>query len=370
MEIRSHSELLPELERRWERLACDLGAVTPFQTPEWLRAYVASFCPKEVTVFEFLEAGRTVAIVPVMPAVARRYFRQQNWLEFAGARYADYATFLCAPTHEDEIARLLVRSVQGSECDGLYLGSFRRGEAFLNALSAAMTEHGWHARLRNSSSVRVLTREIYQSQSQSGARWSSDKLLKKLEKKGKLEFQVHTDFSSVASLLPRFFQMHLARFGSRGMHSMFEDPRQQQFFVELARAFAGGGNLWLSLLRCGDRPVAMRFSLRGGDRLHLYSTCFDDEFANFSPSSHQLRFLLEHSFQSGIKVVDLGIGASPHKELPGTEPGDELMILEAYRSKFGVLESATFDAIQRCKARSTLIEKIGKRVRKLLPHTA
>lgn len=358
------------MEARWQRLCRTLERTAPFQTPEWLRAYIASFETQGVRIFEFLDEAQTVGIIPLIPATARRYFRQQNWIEFAASRYADYATFVCSPTDVDDIAKSLATDLPAMQWDGLYLGNFRSKDPFLKSLAPAMNSSGLHLRHRSASVVRMLARETYQTQSQSGARWSSDKLLKKLEKKGKLEFQVHKEFPAIAELLPQFFQMHRARFSSRGLHSMFEDPCQQRFFLELARAFSASRDVWLSVLSCEEKPVAMRFSLRGGDRLHLYSTCFDNDFGNFSPSSHQLRFLLEHAFQSGINVVDLGIGTSPHKELPGTEIGDELVILEAYRSRVGAMESAVFDSIQRLRMRSRFIEKLGQRVRKLLPHTA
>lgn len=369
MKLRTHTELTSELAERWGQLENELEGATPFQSSRWLRAYWASFQPEGIRILEFLDSDQTVGIVSVLPFRARRYFRRLQWIEFGGSRYADYSTALVHPNYEAEVAQALITALGESSWDALYFGNFRADQGFLKWLAMGSRLSRLHVRARDCSPVRSLPYETYKSYSESGTRWSSDKLLKKLEKRGKLDFEIHKDYSAIASLLPEFFQMHRVRFQSRGLESMFGDPHQEQFFIELARNFSIAGDLWLSVLRCDGQPIAMRYSLKGGNRLHLYSTCFNSEFAAFSPSSHQLRFLLETAFRSAVKIVDLGIGTSPHKELPGTQISQELVCLEIYRGRVGVFETVAFDRVQALRRRFGLVERLGKGLRKFLPNT-
>jgi CelD/BcsL family acetyltransferase involved in cellulose biosynthesis len=112
----------------------------------------------------------------------------------------------------------------------------------------------------------------------------------------------------------------------------------------------------------------MRFSLLRKQTLHLYATCFANDFARFSPSMVQLRMLLHYAFSHGIEVVDFGVGDSPHKEHFGETLQQDLVEFELYKDRISQLESSMFHTAQRAGHNSQGLEKIGKLLRKVIPY--
>jgi len=342
---------------------------TPFHSFEWIVANLLSFANQGVHVLEFRQSDSTlVGVVPLVLRSGRRYLRTRTWLEFAGQPFADYGGFLVQPGFETEVAEKVVEHFSGSgaEWDAVHLDKMMSDDPFARALlSVAQTKHapiGAHEGGR----VWRLAKDAH-SANQAGSR-SLDRAAKRLSEQGALQFEVFTSPEHIESRLNSFFQLHTARFAAKGLHSPLADAQHQEFYRNAVRCMAPAGQVWLSVLACGGLPVAMRISFRRGERLHLYSTCFAQEFARYSPSMLQLRMLLDYSFANGIEVVDFGIGESPHKEQPGAIQQPPLLLIELYTRRAAGIESKLFHAAQRLRARSTSFQRAGKLLRRIFPH--
>jgi CelD/BcsL family acetyltransferase involved in cellulose biosynthesis len=371
VEILSSVEAIAGIRSEWQSLLAQRPEASPFETIEWMLANVETFRNQEIAVLVFRKNGETAGIVPLAMRESRKYLRRRKWLEFAGLPFADYGACLAAPGQEREVALSLMDFLKSETepWEGAYLDGLRRNDNFTDAFYRAAQEGGVFAGLYATHRVRRLTRSVSPEHSQSTLQASRSlaKSRKRLAQLGAISFRVATARDEITSAIPEYFAMHAARCSFKGVPCPLASPEQRTLFLNIVRHCAPRGQVWLSSLCCGGRPVASRFSLRHSNALHLYSTCFAPEFAKFSPSMLQLEALLDYAFDHGIEVVDMGIGESPQKERAWARVVCQLARIELYQSRDAYLESRFYAGAQAGAARFRLLRKTGKLVRKALP---
>lgn len=69
----------------------------------------------------------------------------------------------------------------------------------------------------------------------------------------------------------------------------------------------------LSVLRAGDKLIAVHFGMLTGDTLHYWFPTFDNQYSRYSPGTELLMQVAEEASRRGIKKVDLGYGDDPYK---------------------------------------------------------
>lgn len=69
-----------------------------------------------------------------------------------------------------------------------------------------------------------------------------------------------------------------------------------------------------SVLRAGDRIVAIHFGMRSARVLHYWFPAYDPEFAKFSPGIILLLRMAEALASVGVRIIDLGAGMSQYKQ--------------------------------------------------------
>jgi CelD/BcsL family acetyltransferase involved in cellulose biosynthesis len=355
------------LREEWENLLRDSADATPFETYAWCKANLESFENRGIQLLVFRRGDRSVAgIIPLVLRRGRRYLRTRIWLEFASLPYADYGASIVKRGFELQVARQLVEHLRGgqAEWDGTCLDKLRDG-SFSRALAEAAQSEGLQVTDSHGYEVRRLAKQDRASERYTR---SLDKDKKKLGAQGELRFEVQTSRREIEQRLEVFFQLHIERFAVKGMKSQFLKNTQREFYRRVVEECAPQGLVWLSALFCGENVVAMRFSLRYGEALHLYATCFAQRFARYSPSQLLLEMLLDYAFAHGIEVVDFGIGESPHKQQSGATVQRKLIQMELYASRQPMLESRIYRAAERRRESSALLHNGGAVLRKLLPY--
>ncbi len=82
-----------------------------------------------------------------------------------------------------------------------------------------------------------------------------------------------------------------------------------------------------SVLRAGDRVVAVHMGMRSSTELHYWFPAYDPEFAKYSPGGILLLRLAETLAEQGVRFIDLGKGDSPYKQRLMT---DAVPLMEGY----------------------------------------
>lgn len=374
LEVVSSITACETLKPEWEQLLCSCPDATVFSTFEWIKANLLAFDNSDTSVLVFRHSPSALAaVIPLVLRRGRRYFRTRTWLEFAGLPYADYGSCLVRPGWEAPVAGKLVEfwCSTAASWNGIFLDRFKAGAAFVGQLASAARSHGLPTAVRETGHLRQLTKQEFEAEGPRG-HYSSKSLRKsrnRLLEQGDIRFEVYDRAEQILERLEMFFTWHVERFTARGLRSPLADPQHRGFYRQVVKELAPRGQIWLSVLNCGGAPVAMRFSPLFEGTLHLYSTCFSEAFARYSPSMLQLEMLLEHAFQSGIFCVDFGIGESPQKQYARAGVTQSLATLEIYRERLASFDGRFYQAAERARARSRLISSAGRLFRRLFPYS-
>ncbi len=362
------------LKPEWEQLLCSSPEATVFESFGWIKANLLAFQnqqSKAPWILAFRETDSSLAaVIPLVVRRGRRYVRERRWVEFAGQPYADYSSCLVRSGSEAAVAESLVEfcASKADEWDGIFLDRLRIGSPFLEQISFAATKRSLPAKARATGQIRRLSKRKY---SENNAAHSSKSLRKargRLSEQGAIGFEVYTQAEDILERLEMFFTWHVGRFATKGLRSPLADPQHRAFYRHIVSELAPHGRIWLSVLNCAGHPIAMRFSPVFGGTLHLYSTCFDEAFAKYSPSMLHLETLLDYAFQSGIACVDFGLGESPQKEFAGESDSVRLARIEIYSGKIASLEGRSYQAVERMKSQSRLAARAGKLLRRIFPY--
>jgi CelD/BcsL family acetyltransferase involved in cellulose biosynthesis len=361
------------LKPEWEQLLSSCPQATVFNTFGWIKANLLAFPNRETWILVFRHSTSSLAaVIPLVVRRGRRYFRERRWVEFAGLPYADYGSCLVRPGYEAAVAEGLVEfwGSKAASWDGIFLDRFKAGAPFVGSLASAAKNHGLSTTVRESEHIRRLTREEFVAEGLRGGHASKSlgKARNRLSERGDLRFEVYGLAEQIHERLEMFFAWHVERFAAKGQRSPLADPLHREFYRSIVEELAPQGQIWLSVLSCGDVAIAMKVTPLFAGTLHLYSTCFNEAFARYSPSMLQLEMLLEHAFQSGIACVDFGIGESPQKEYATAEVGHTLATIEIYREKISPLEGRLYQAAEQARSQSRLIPWAGRLFRRFFPY--
>ncbi|MGA9640176.1 MAG: GNAT family N-acetyltransferase [Terriglobales bacterium] len=372
LEVFPSMQACEPLRAEWEELLHGCPNATVFDSFGWINANVLAFTNSETWILTLRDAGSALTgVIPLVVRLGRRYLRARRWLEFAGQPYADYASCLVRTGYEEPVAHQLIEFCcsKAGGWDGVFLDRLRVGTAFLDCVVAAAKQRGLHAATRETDHVRQLTRREFTGAS---AHRHSGKSLRKsrnrLLERGEIGFEVLTSAEAILRLLEKFFSWHAGRFAAKGMQSPLSDPQHRAFYRHMVEQLAPQGRIWLSALTCGGDVIAMKLSPVFNGMLHLYSTCFDEAYAKYSPSMLQLEMLIEHAFRSGIECVDFGIGESPQKDYGGAAVGQTLARVAIYRDRIALLEGRCYESAERMRSHSRLITRGGKFLRRIFPY--
>lgn len=364
------------LTSEWEDLIRACPQATVFDSRGWIKANLLAFDDSKLQdsrawILAFREPDSSLAaIVPLVVRRGRRYLRERRWVEFAGQPYADYGSCLVRPGLEEPVTESLFEFCRSkaSAWDGIFLDRLRADDPLLGHVSVAAKKSGLTASVRESGHIRRLTKQEYETESTARSSKRLRKARSRLSEMGEIDFEVFTQAAPILQRMETFFAWHVDRFAAKGLCSPLADPQHRKFYKHIVDQLAPQERIWLSVLTCGERPVAMRFSPQFNGTLHLYSTCFDEAFAKASPSMLHLEMLLEYAFGLGIACVDFGLGESPQKEFAGKSDLQTLVTLEIYSGKMAVIEGRSYQAAEHMKSRSQMFARTGKFLRRLFPY--
>jgi CelD/BcsL family acetyltransferase involved in cellulose biosynthesis len=134
---------------------------------------------------------------------------------------------------------------------------------------------------------------------------------RKLEREvGPLRFELRA--TDPAAALEQVIAWKVDQFARTGFMNPFAYPWTKQLLVELIKGDARCGAM-VSVLWCGERPVAIHCNLRSHDVLHLWFIGYDTSFAAYSPGMVMLLKVLEAAAANGVRRVHFGAGDQQFK---------------------------------------------------------
>ena len=135
--------------------------------------------------------------------------------------------------------------------------------------------------------------------------------LRKCEREhGPVTFEMNCRDSSLLRLL---FQWKSAQFRQTGLADIFAFPWTGELLKSIFLAPGDHFSALLSVVRLGDRPISILYSLRSAGVVHGWIFAYDRELGQYSPGSILLLKMAECAQQHGITKIDLGKGTERYK---------------------------------------------------------
>jgi CelD/BcsL family acetyltransferase involved in cellulose biosynthesis len=122
--------------------------------------------------------------------------------------------------------------------------------------------------------------------------------------------RVVTEKAAALAALPDFFRLHRL---SAPDKERFLTPEVERFFAAMTAATADAGWLRLYLMEIGATPVAAVFTFAADDRLLVYNSGYDPEYAHVSAGMVLVGMMIEDASRMGLTVFDFLRGNEAYK---------------------------------------------------------
>lgn len=132
-------------------------------------------------------------------------------------------------------------------------------------------------------------------------------------REGALEVQHTRDPDAIAPHLDAFFEQHVERRAATPNPSLFNDPRQRDYYRKIVEKIGPTGWLRFTRLVWEGLPIAFHMGLCYRGRYTLGIPSFAISLASHSPGEVLLRQLLLAAIDEGADCFDFGIGDEAYK---------------------------------------------------------
>ena len=364
--ITEESEL-EAFEPEWRAIYERCGDESPFLSYDWMAAWWHHFGQnRRLAMVAILQDGSPVGIAPLMLSKRAGCTR----LEFLGRPLSDYSDFLIAEDHESNFASLTEYIGREMKWDALELRGIREDSPNFSSLRRSITDGppgAWLTRWRPSNVAPYLslksTWQEYSDGLERGLRSDTRRQVRRLEQQGDLSFRECETIEEVGPLLERFSVQKSQRYTSTGAKDILRGGGLIAFFKDVAARLWERGQVHVSSLNLGDRPLAVHFGFLSGDRYFYYMPSFDADFSGYSPGRLLLTHLVERSFSNGHIEFDFMAGADGYK-YDWTSKERVLFELTSFRRSPRGLALLGLHETERMARGSSKIRRLTRRARR------
>jgi CelD/BcsL family acetyltransferase involved in cellulose biosynthesis/glycosyltransferase involved in cell wall biosynthesis len=307
--ITSLSELRALRSSLWE-LYARVPAATPFQAPswvlEWIECFAAPGCLRAITVYS---GSRLVGFLPL---VLEETDAGDRVARLVGCAISDYLDALIDP-HEPSALSALSDALAEScvDVDRLHLSDLQASSPLLGLARDP------RLRLLFSGTAACPRLELpasFPDYLAGRPAWLVRNLRQTEARLGRLGELVwdQADPDTLGTLLSLYFELHGARWQTRGQCGVLQDPAVQAFHRRSAPELLAHGALELSVLRLDGRPIGASYVLKRRSA-YLYLTGFDPSFARLSIGSLLIARSIQAAIRHGLRQYDFLRGQEAYK---------------------------------------------------------
>jgi CelD/BcsL family acetyltransferase involved in cellulose biosynthesis len=152
---------------------------------------------------------------------------------------------------------------------------------------------------------------------------------RRLEREGRLEFEIEERSERMEELLEEFFRIEASGWKGANGTAILSHPETRRFYREVATWAAARGWLRVAFLRLDGSPLAAQYLVEADDVLYMLKGGYAPQFESFSPGMVLLESLLVHAFSVGVKRLAL-LGGDEQYKLTFTKTSEELIRFQAF----------------------------------------
>jgi CelD/BcsL family acetyltransferase involved in cellulose biosynthesis len=306
-------EILDE-PSRVARLAAEWGALfarcrfrTPFQSPQWLLAWIETFTPLRLRVVVVRNQDRLLGVAPLL--IYRR--GAERLLAFAGGGVSDYLDVLSEPGQESTVVAAVFSAIlEDPGWSTLELTDLAPNSVLLR--SAALRQL---ASTHDTTSVLVLPSELGELLQCFSKRQRANlrNARSRLERQGGGAVECARP-ETAQEFLEDLFRLHTRRWSDKGQPGVLDDDRLRAFHRMVVPGLIASGRLHLYRLRVAAGTAAVIYSLFDANTVYCYLQGFDPGFGFFSPGTLLMFSVIEDAIASGMRSFDFLRGQEAYKQ--------------------------------------------------------
>ncbi|MFA6174992.1 MAG: GNAT family N-acetyltransferase [Phycisphaerae bacterium] len=309
---------LGDHKEAWDRLLNKSETNVVYLTYEWTISCWQSFGgDSSPLILIAKQDDEIVGIVPLSITVQKVFGKRTRIVEFISTIWADYNDVI---VKKDLKAPVLVMFFS-------YLFSIRdrwdviRFDEIPNASSTIVLfeqlakEQFWFYKIRNASMCPRLIIENHKDEIEKNLLRRKDFKYRYnwLERQGDLIYKDCESCEEVISVINTYFNCHIGRWDTTETKSLFYDPKNRGFFVNLVRNIFPAGYLKFSVLSLNDLAVGFCFGFQYNQMFIRYKSTFNNAFYKRSPGIVLLKFMIEEAILKKLYAIDYVRGTEGYK---------------------------------------------------------
>jgi CelD/BcsL family acetyltransferase involved in cellulose biosynthesis len=344
------------LEAEWNDTVDRAGVTDPFLRHEWFRTWWDCFgADRALHIIIVRTGGRIAAIAPLLRENVKLYGLPVRRIDLLHNDHTPRADFIVAgtPAAAYEAIWNALRDTCGT-WDLVQLSRVPRESPTLAAIQRCagderMSTGTWQGDV---SPYLTLAGTWEDYCAALGAKFRSNlrNRLSRLLKVGEPVLEVLQDGEAIAGSRDEALRLEDSGWKRDAGTAICSDPAIQRFYTLLAERASARGWLRLMFLCAGGRRIATSYGARYGNRLFLFKTGYDPEFATCAPFKLLTYFAIQAAYREGLSEVDFLGDVEPWK-LEWTEtsrPHDWLFVF-SHGVRARLLHSIKFQMVPELK---------------------
>jgi len=309
-------EELRGLKPFWDKLLIQNETQNIFLAFDWLNAWWSTF-GKDYNLYVLVakDQDEVVGLAPFMQTKTR----SGQTIKFIGTPEADYVDFIIHGDKSNIIQAFISYLINNqSDWNSLDFIQIPDRSSTLPILRGILSERKI---MHQISVIDETSSYVYEGESSRQSTFSlpakNTRRLKQyanyFKNNGGLEFKQITDATLIKKLLPKLFQFHYSRWKDTPTPSRFINSQHRDFFYKLANILSVNKQLCLSVLYYSEEPIAFCMNFAFGQKLYLYTSCYDVYYTSKSPGSLLILLQTEHCIRNGYNELDYIRGGEAYK---------------------------------------------------------
>ena len=354
-DVRDYAAFLA-LEPEWNEAVDRAGIAHPFLRHEWVRTWWDAFgAGGQLYILVVRAANRIVGIAPLMRESAQMYGLPVRRIRLLQNDHTPRTDVIVTERPAD-VYRALWQALRNDHerWDVLQLSQLPRDSATRETLSELAAADGCTTGIWQSGDSPYLTLtgtwDTYVNSLSAKFRSNLRNRTSRLTRLGEPVLEVLRDAHAIRAASDDAWRLEASGWKSDAGTAITSDPAVHRFYTTLIDRATERGWLRLLFLTVGGRRIATSYGAVFHNRLFLFKTGYDPEYATCSPFKILTSLAIRHAYEEGLEEVDFLGDSEPWKlEWTTTARGQDWLFVFSDTRRARLLHSIKFEWVPELK---------------------
>jgi len=322
-----------KLKDIWNKLLAESGINNPYLTHDWFRIAFEHFEKKDrLFILLVKDADEVIAIAPFLLSYEKHHSVPVKKIRFIEIVHTPFQDFIIAKKRRESLEAIIAflqKNIQLWDLiEFMEMRSDSENIKILDDLCRKEKIFCYQFLISRSWFIPTnISSEQGLAKIKPKVRRELGRKIRRIEKLGKLSFQIITELEAIEKHLGLFFDFHEQTWKGK--------ERNAEFYYKIAREFSQRKEFILYCLCLNERPIAYTFVLKSKNTLFCIKTTYDPSYFAFSAGTIMFHKILEHAFQDkAIEIFDVGRGDEYYKQELTSYPINQINFLGGHKRTF------------------------------------